>query len=125
VLNALEVIWIDDECISPPGPKMVVCVEAAKGYFFRINSRGHRQPAVPLLKGEQEHSFLWWDSYLECGGFLELDDYVVEQSLRAKGIIGQISKKLITQILAALNASEEMSPQDKGSINSFLENARA
>jgi hypothetical protein len=115
VLNALEVIWIHDECISPPGPKMVVCVEATNGYFFRINSRGHRQPAVPLL--QQDHSsFLNWDSFLECGGFLELDDYVVDQSR----VIGQISQKLIPDILSALNDADEISAQDKQSICAFL-----
>jgi hypothetical protein len=101
---------------------MVVCVEAEKGYFLRINSRGHRQPAVPLLKKDHE-SFLQWDSFLECGGFLELDDYVIDQSLSAQGVIGQISKKLFPQILAAVDTAEEISAQDKACISQFLQNA--
>jgi hypothetical protein len=51
VLKPLEVIWITDECIHPPGPKMVVCVEANLGFFFRINTRPNWQKSLSLKKG--------------------------------------------------------------------------
>jgi hypothetical protein len=94
VLRLLEVIWIHDDCISPPGPKMVVCVEAKLGFFFRINTRPNWQQSLLLKKGT-DHPFLDHDSYLECGDPLELDDYVVEQSLDGKGVIGTVSQALI------------------------------
>ena len=78
MLNALEVIWIEDECINPPGPKMVVCVDATNGYFFRINTKGHWQHSVPLSK-KDHGTFLDHDSHLECGDPLELDDYVIDR----------------------------------------------
>jgi hypothetical protein len=94
VLKPLEVIWIHDDCISSPGPKMVVCVEATLGFFFRINSRPNWQQSLPLKKGA-DHPFLDHDSFLECGDPLELDDYVIDESLRQKGVIGALSQALI------------------------------
>jgi hypothetical protein len=89
VLKPLEVIWIMDECIRPPGPKMVVCVEGELGFFFRINTKAGWQQSV-LLKKSPDHPFLDHDSHLECGDPLELDDYVIEQSLNRKGAIGAV-----------------------------------
>ena len=37
-VGLLDVIWIFDEFIRPPGPKMMVCVEAERSFFFRINT---------------------------------------------------------------------------------------
>lgn len=39
MLNPLDVIWIFDNLIDPPHPKMVACVNPADGVFYRINSR--------------------------------------------------------------------------------------
>jgi hypothetical protein len=119
VLNALDVIWIRDECISPPGPKMVVCVESALGYFFRINTRGHRPGSVPLKKAGL-HEFLDHDSHLECGGPLELDDYVIDDSLSGRGVIGQVSAALIPEILQAIDGNKELAAKDKATIKAFL-----
>lgn len=120
MLNALDVIRIHDDLISPPGPKMVVCVEALLGYFFRINSRGHR-PGSLLLKKAGAHEFLDHDSHLECGGPLELDDYIIDESLRRHGgTIGCVSPTLIPAILQAMDANGELSPKDKAAIRAFL-----
>jgi hypothetical protein len=120
VLRLLEVIWIHDDCISPPGPKMVVCVEAKLGFFFRINTRPNWQQSLLLKKGT-DHPFLDHDSYLECGDPLELDDYVVEQSLDGKGVIGTVSQALIPDILKAVRAAARMSEKDKQTIAMFLD----
>jgi hypothetical protein len=99
---------------------MVICVEAELGYFFRINTRGHRPGSIPLKKAGL-HEFLDHDSYLECGGPLELDDYVIEESLReSSGVLGQVSTTLIPQILTAMMANKELSRKDKETIKAFL-----
>jgi hypothetical protein len=120
VLGPLEVIWIYDECISPPGPKMVVCVEATLGLFFRINSRASWQQSLPLKKGV-DHPFLDHDSFLECGDPLELDDYVIDESLRQKGVIGTLSQALIPDILQAVHAATRVTEKDKQTITAFLD----
>jgi hypothetical protein len=120
VLKPLEVIWIHDDCISPPGPKMVVCVEATLGFFFRINTRPNWQKSLSLKK-EPDHPFLDHDSYLECGDPLELDEYVVEQSLDDKGVIGTVSRALIPDILEAVHTAARMSEKDKRTIAMFLD----
>jgi hypothetical protein len=98
---------------------MVVCVEASLGYFFRINTRGHRTGSVALQKAGL-HEFLDHDSHIECGGPLELDEYIVDESLRSRGVIGQISPSLLPQILAAIAANSELAPKDKAAICEFL-----
>ena len=120
-LKALEVIWIHDECISPPGPKMVVCVESAHGFFFRINSRPNWQESVPLKKTKTSNIFLDHDSYLECGDPLELDDYVIDESIKDRGIIGTVDSAVIPVILKAVDAATRMSPNDKAAIRTFLD----
>ena len=120
MLEPLEVIWIHDDCISPPGPKMVVCVQATLGFFFRINTRPNWQQSL-FLKKAPDHPFLAHDSYLECGDPLELDDYVVEQSLGDKGVIGTVSHALIPDILEAVRTATRMSEKDKRTIAMFLD----
>lgn len=71
LVATLDVIWIFDATISPPGYKMVACVEPEKGFFYRINTKPWR-PAVELAKAD--HRFLDHDSYLECGDPMEIDD---------------------------------------------------
>lgn len=111
MLLPLEVIWIPDQTIKPPGPKMVVCVEPDAGYFFRINSEPKWQK--PVLLELSENNFLDHDSYLECGAPLDLDEFIINESLRARGIIGRVSDKVIGPIIAALEASYTVSPEDR------------
>ena len=101
---------------------MVVCVEASLGFFFRINSRPNWQKSLPLKK-VPDHTFLDHDSYLECGDPLELDDYVVDESLSRSGIIGVISKEIVPEILKVVDTAARISPKDKAAIRAFLDPA--
>lgn len=120
MLGPLDVIWIDDDTIRPPGPKMVVCVQAELGLFFRINTRAGRQTSLSLRK-ESGHAFLHHDSYLECGEPLELDAYIVEEALRRRRIVGSVSRSLIPDILRAVRSARSISEADKQAIARFLE----
>jgi hypothetical protein len=99
---------------------MVVCVEATLGFFFRINSRANWQQFLPLKKGV-DHAFLDHDSYLECGDPLELDDYVIQESLDDKGVIGTLSQAMIPDILKAVHAATRVTEKDKQTIAAFLD----
>jgi hypothetical protein len=99
---------------------MVVCVQAELGFFFRINSRPNWQQSVPL-KREPDHKFLDHDSYLECGEPFELDEYVVDQSLDDRGVIGIIASALLPDILIAVVAAQLLSAKDKAAIFAFLD----
>lgn len=119
LVQALDVIRIYDGCIRPPGPKMVVCVEPHLGFFFRINSRAHYQQS--LLLRMADHPFLKRDSYLECGCPLELDDYVVSESLIEQGgTIGRLSNTLVPRIIEIVNKEPLLSDADKQRIISAL-----
>jgi hypothetical protein len=97
---------------------MVVCVEPELGYFFRINS----QPKWngPVLLRLADHSFLHHDSYLECGGPLDLDEYIVSEALRERGVIGRVSDTVVPDILATLEKAFTMTPADRDLIYAVL-----
>ena len=97
---------------------MVACVEPALGFFFRINTKGHWPGSLPLRR--IDHPFLDHDSYLECRGPLELDDYVVNESLRDRGIIGAIAATLAPTICALADEATTMSIADKDAIRTAL-----
>jgi hypothetical protein len=118
-LKPLDVIWIDDETIAPPAPKMVACIHPENGWFYRINSRSHWKPAVWLPHATQA-AFLSHDSFLECGDPLELDDYVVEESIRRRGIIGCVAAIHSAEIIAALIAARYLKQRDKDEIRLIL-----
>lgn len=118
-LRPLDVIWIFDEIISPPGDKMVVCVEPTLGFFFRINSRANYQIPVPLLK-VPHHGWLHHDSYLEAGQPMELDDYIIDQSLADRGVIGSVHPSVVPQIVEAMNRSKIISDVDKAAVCAAL-----
>lgn len=117
-MRPLDVLWISDEEIKPPGPKMVVCVEPTLGFYFRINSHSDWQPCVPIIK-EPDHTFLRWDSFIECT-ILDPDDYIINQAIEKGGMIGRVS-------LDVCNALIEKLPyvmgnlQDKNAIRAALE----
>lgn len=117
-MKALDVIWIPDEEIKPPGPKMVVCVEPRLGFYFRINSSSEWEPCVPILR-EPDHPFLTWDSFIECT-ILDPDDYIINQALKKRGIIGSVSTKLCGQLIEKLNYASG-SRQDRNAIRTVLE----
>ena len=118
MLAALDVIWIHDGFIRPPGPKMVVCLEPRLGLFFRINSEPKWQ--TPVLLTVADHPFLKWDSHLECGEPLELDDYMIEESVRHRGIIGRVKPELAAVIYGAIVAAKTVSDNDKAAIKVAL-----
>lgn len=121
-LRPLEVIWISEETIRPPGPKMVACISPDHGWFYRINTKPWR-PAV-LLTRSPDHPFLKWDSYLECGDPLELDDYLIEEAIARNGIIGAVSSTLSDQILAAVEQARYLRDADKAVIRAVLASIR-
>jgi hypothetical protein len=97
---------------------MVVCVEPELGYFFRINSEPKWKG--PVLLRLADHDFLRHDSYLECGGPLDLDEYIVSEALRGRGIIGRVSDKVVPDIIAALETAYSVSPADRDFICAVL-----
>lgn len=98
---------------------MVVCIEPTLGLFFRINTDPHWQTPVKLRK-EPDHPFLKRDSHLECGEPIELDDFVIEESLREKGVIGSVSPNLAREIFAAVERAKTLSRADKERIRLAL-----
>jgi hypothetical protein len=122
VLRALDVLWVEDDLIRPPGPKMVVCVNPEAGLFFRINTRGWRSGSVPIAQAD--HTFLRHDSHIECGAPFELDDYLIDQSLsHGKGVIGRIKVELVPMLLAEVARARTLSNRDKQAIREGLANA--
>jgi hypothetical protein len=117
-LKILEVTIIFDDTIRPPGPKMVVAIHSANGWFYRINTKPWR-PAVKLEK--TGHDFLRHDSYMECGDPLELDDYLVETSLRRYGVIGAVSLLLREDIKNYLRQAKTLSSKDVQEICALLD----
>ncbi len=96
MLQALDVIWIFDNLIEPPHPKMVVCVNPNDGIFYRINSRPFLRPFVPPPK-EPDHSWLDHDSFLHIDPLM-LDDYIINEAIKRGGVIGKVSTTLSGQI---------------------------
>jgi hypothetical protein len=118
MINVLEVIWISDEEIRPPGPKMVVCVEPNLGFYFRINSNDNWEPCVPLVK-VPDHEFLKWDSFIECS-ILEIDDYIIRQSLNKSGVVGVVSLEVCASLIDALGYASG-ARRDRNAIREALE----
>lgn len=119
LVEALDVVRIHDGCIRPPGPKMIVCVEPELGFFFRINTEGKWQHPVKLSK-LPDHPFLDHDSYLECGDPLDLDDYMLQQALDRRPVLGKISRQLVPDILAAVDKATTLTARDKAAIRAAL-----
>lgn len=111
MLALLETIWIYDGLINPPHPKMVVCMSPEDGWFFRINSRPHFKPCVPLLR-EPDHQWLDHDSHLQCS-ILMLDDYVVDAAIERNGVVGSVSLELREEIIRGIMAGRDTPPRDK------------
>lgn len=117
-MKLLDVVWIDDLEIRPPGPKMVVCVEPYHGFYFRINTYDNWQPCVPIRK-EPDHQFLKHDSFIECM-ILDPDDYIISQALKRRGVIGRVSTSLCIPLVEAL-AYADGSRRDKNLIRAALQ----
>lgn len=59
------------------------------------------------------HMFLDHDSFLECGDPLEVDDYIVSQSIARHGIIGEIHPSLCPEIIRLLNMAQTLREDDR------------
>lgn len=118
-IDPLDVIIIDDATISPPKPKMVACIHPAEGLFYRINSKSHWKPCIPLIR-EPNHLFLRRNSFLECGDPLILDEFVIEDSLSRSGVIGALHVDVCEGILKNLAAARYLKETDKAAIRSVL-----
>jgi len=89
---------------------MVVCVAPNASFFFRVNSNPF---PVAVKLSRSQNSFLKWDSYLECNGPLEFDDYVIQESLAKHGVIGKVSASAIVAIWDAIRNNGRISPANK------------
>jgi hypothetical protein len=118
-LRALEVTWIHDALITPPGPKMVVCVEPDQGFFFRINTDDNYKPCVRIER-LPDHRWLDHDSHIECS-VLDLDEYLIDEAVRTSGIIGVVSADVARPILATIQQARYISDADKLLIIAALE----
>ena len=97
---------------------MVVCIEPGLGFFFRINTRASWQQSVAITRAA--HPFLDHDSYIECGDPLELDDFVVDESIRRRGVIGAIDPSVVARIWSSVESARTLSPADKALIRAAL-----
>jgi hypothetical protein len=126
MITLLDVIWIDDETIDPPHPKMVVCVNAKDGWFLRINSRNTIRPCIAIPK-EPFHRFLKHDSHIE-GNIIELDEYIVDEALRRGGIIGSIHRSLVPSLISMMGARVTLTAGERavisGGLNALLPKAK-
>lgn len=99
---------------------MVVCVEPALGFFFRINTNPYYQ--TPIALSVANNGFLEHDSFLECGTPMELDDYVIAESIREnQGTLGVLSAEVVPQIIDAVRAEKLLSPADRHAVIVALE----
>lgn len=119
MLRPLDVIIVPAGLITDH-PKMLACCCAELGLFYAINSRNLLRPFVPLAKSPL-HEFLKHDSFLHCGDPLEIDDYIVEQSLDFRGVIGRLDGSLVPEIKRFLANALYLSVPDKEQIVAFLD----
>jgi len=122
LVNTLDVIRISDEQIKPPGPKWVVCVEPTIGIFLHINSDGWRDGSISISQ-EDHNKFLRWDSHIECGASLDLDEYTIRKAIEGKKFIPKIHHKHAREICQAVLDSKNYSPKDKRAICEALAKA--
>jgi hypothetical protein len=118
MISLLDVIWIDDETVDPPHPKMVVCVNVQDGWFFRINSLDKIRPCIHLTK-TPDHSFLHHDSFLDCC-LLELDDYIISESVKIRGVIGCLNSNRIQPLIDMVRRSWTLNDGDREIIIALL-----
>lgn len=113
-----EVIWILDDFIKPPGWKMMLCVAPAEGIFFRINTEDKWPVGVPIDR--RNNAFLHHDSFVECGGPLEFDDYVIDQSRAGQSAPMMLDRQYLPLIAAAVGKSHRISDRDRAIILAAL-----
>lgn len=117
-LNPLDVICIFDGTLENAKAKLVVCIAPVEGFFFRINTKPWPIPVCVLKL--PDHNFLDHDSFIECNGPLELDEYTIQDGLNRHGLIGTFDKKIVPQILDAINKNGRISEADKKIVRAAL-----
>lgn len=119
MLRPLEVVLVPAGLITDH-PKMIACSCASLGLFYVINSRDKIRPCISIIKSPL-HEFLHHDSYLQCGDPVEVDDYVIGQSLEFRGVIGRLDASVIPDIKKFLANALYLSERDKIEIIAFLD----
>lgn len=119
MLCALDVIWIYDQFIDPKDWKMAVIIEPDCLFYFRINSSDRWKPCIKLER-EPNHTFLRYDSFLECKLPYELTEFDVEEALKKQGVIGRVHVSLAEQIYKLVKANPVISQDDKKAIGMAL-----
>ena len=64
--------------------------------------------------------FLDHDSYLECGSPLEFDDYIIDVSLRRRGVVGSVDRRHVPEICSALQRSRVVTTADRDAMLAAL-----
>jgi hypothetical protein len=116
MLNALDVIWVDDDYVNPAKKKMWVCICSEDNLFYRINSHNDFPIGVLLPKEPHHSDFLIHDSYLECGrNPLELDDFSIQKSLDSNNgkPTGRIHNSYAKEIFDAIQLQPTISKELK------------
>jgi hypothetical protein len=119
MLRPLEVIVVPAGFITDH-PKMMACCCAELGLFYAINTRDKLRPCIPIRKTPL-HEFLQHDSFLQCGDPLEIDDYMVEQALQSRGVVGRLDASVVPEIKKFLANALYLSERDKSEIVAFLD----
>jgi hypothetical protein len=110
----------------PPSWKLWVCVEPTQLWFLRINSRAYRPMCVPIPRALHD-GFLDHDSWLGCGGdLIALDEVALGLALARqgqssrRGIVGVIHPSVREAVLAAIGASDVLTPVQQRAILAAL-----
>ena len=80
MLRVGDVIVLFSGTIPDPKPKWHLCVSVGRGWFFRINTRGHWGP--PFALSAAENPCLKHDCYIELNAPVQFDEYEIEEALR-------------------------------------------
>jgi hypothetical protein len=100
------------------------CIQPDCLLFFRINSSDRWKPALGLER-EPHHTFLAHNSFIECNLPFELTEYEVEQSLKARGVVGTIHHSLAPAIYAQVRQNAAISAEDRKAIGLTLVGAKS
>ncbi|MBC8241669.1 MAG: hypothetical protein H8E30_14515 [Alphaproteobacteria bacterium] len=112
MVNVGDVLWLFAGTIRDPKMKMHACVYVDDGIFFRINSKSHFPGSILIT--QEEHPFLKWDSYLECGGPIEFDVSEIEESFeREWGVAGQLSDKALQEMGSHIETVRQLTRAEK------------
>lgn len=111
MIELLDVIVTDDVTARVVKPRMMVCISPVMLEFLRINTRDRFKPCVPLSR-LPHHPFLAHDSFVECN-ILELDEYVVEQSIGRNSIVGRLHDRMKAEIYERIQGLTYITKADK------------